>query len=300
LLFSEHQCSLNSYLVVVPRQDMWFTDSKGNKVNTENSKPGISSGQFHSKDSDVVSDTIHDKSVIDVSDFVYTDAPFWKFWDWKKHDKHCDVCGANTHESENHDAYAKAWDEKYFPKPPLNKTWVDWYGTDEDRKELERQHNKNNEFPDELTMDELDDLEDKYDSEQFGLEDDRPLNEIAKDVLNYAKKHNGIIYTQVDGEEDRVYSKGLRFVNRTGIWEVLIPNKKHDKGFDIRLTKEVGGLPSYLGGTESVKVELKHNAESGGDVTVTVGNKSKIFKDYGEAREVYSEINSKEDADRLL
>ena len=71
-------------------------------------------------------------------------------------------------------------------------------------------------YPDELTLDEFDDM--LWTGEkQFGLEKDANIDEIKK----YAKKIDGQIYTQVDGEEDRVYSKGLRFVNRTGIYEVV-------------------------------------------------------------------------------
>lgn len=40
---------------------MWFTDEKGNKVNTENNKPGISSSQLHDKGSDVIAESIHNK-----------------------------------------------------------------------------------------------------------------------------------------------------------------------------------------------------------------------------------------------
>ncbi len=45
------------------------------------------------------------------------------------------------------------------------------------------------------------------------------------DDLDAAKKHwgkiGGAIYTQVDGKHDRVYSKGIHLVNRTGIYAVV-------------------------------------------------------------------------------
>jgi len=94
------------------------------------------------------------------------------------------------------------------------------------QKEVEKQM-KNNQFPDELTFDQFDDISwDK--SKQFGLYDNRENRLIAKDVLAYAIKHHGQIYTQVDGNTDRIYSKGLRFVNRTGMYEVVFK-----KGFEV-------------------------------------------------------------------
>jgi hypothetical protein len=79
---------------------------------------------------------------------------------------------------------------------------------------------KGNKYPDELTFDQFDML--KWDDEkQFGLSDDRALHEIAKDVRTYAQVTGGQIYTQIDGEEDRVYARGMHLVNRTGIWWVV-------------------------------------------------------------------------------
>ena len=71
-------------------------------------------------------------------------------------------------------------------------------------------------YPDELTLDEFDDLP-WIESKQFGLDRQANIEEIKK----YAEKTSGQIYTQVEGDQDRVYSKGLRFVNRTGIYEVV-------------------------------------------------------------------------------
>lgn len=74
-------------------------------------------------------------------------------------------------------------------------------------------------YPDELSLDEFDEMfyTGKAKAKQFGLEKEADVQE----VVQYAKKIGGQIYTQVDGDEDRMYSKGLRFVNRTGIYEVV-------------------------------------------------------------------------------
>ena len=42
---------------------MWFTDKDGNKINTENSKSGINSSQFHDKGSDVIEESMHNKEL---------------------------------------------------------------------------------------------------------------------------------------------------------------------------------------------------------------------------------------------
>jgi hypothetical protein len=52
---------------------MWFTDGKGNKVNTENSKPGISSGQMHDKGSDII--TEGDKTFKKIQVFKFDNLP---------------------------------------------------------------------------------------------------------------------------------------------------------------------------------------------------------------------------------
>jgi len=43
----------------------------------------------------------------------------------------------------------------------------------------------------------------------------------VKKADSYAKKMQGQIYTQVDGDTDVVYSKGIHYVNRTGIYAVI-------------------------------------------------------------------------------
>ncbi len=76
------------------------------------------------------------------------------------------------------------------------------------------------EYPEELTPEEFDST--KWDfAKQFGLDDDRPTNQIVQQVKEFAQKTSGQIYTQVDGDTDRVYSRGLRFVNRTGLYEIV-------------------------------------------------------------------------------
>jgi hypothetical protein len=79
---------------------------------------------------------------------------------------------------------------------------------------------KQKEYPEELTFDEFDSI--KWDSaKQFGYDDDRSTGLIAQEVKEYAEKTGGQIYSQVDAESEVVYARGLRFVNRTGLYEVV-------------------------------------------------------------------------------
>lgn len=66
---------------------------------------------------------------------------------------------------------------------------------------------KNNiEYPDEMTCD------------QMGhYKTFRIFQDIEK-ALNYTKEISGQIYTQIDGDNDVVYSKGVHYVNRTGVY----------------------------------------------------------------------------------
>ncbi|MEX0656260.1 MAG: hypothetical protein WD154_01780 [Nitrosopumilaceae archaeon] len=65
------------------------------------------------------------------------------------------------------------------------------------------------EYPDELAC---------YEIEAYlGL---RMYSSLAR-AKKYADKIRGQIYTQVDGDGDILYSKGIRFVNRTGIYAVI-------------------------------------------------------------------------------
>lgn len=45
--------------------------------------------------------------------------------------------------------------------------------------------------------------------------------EDLKKARGHAEKIGGQIYTQVDGDTDVVYSKGIRFVNRIGVYAVV-------------------------------------------------------------------------------
>ena len=69
-----------------------------------------------------------------------------------------------------------------------------------------------NEYPEELSIEEVDNLED---FEYYGLKD-------LEQALRWSKKLGGMLYTQVDSGMDRVYLKGNHLVNRTGIYLVLI------------------------------------------------------------------------------
>ena len=65
------------------------------------------------------------------------------------------------------------------------------------------------EYPDELTFD------------QIECYKTLRIFEDIKKAKHYAEKISGQIYTQVDGDADRLYSKGIRFVNRTGMYAVI-------------------------------------------------------------------------------
>ena len=65
------------------------------------------------------------------------------------------------------------------------------------------------EYPDELTC------------EQIECYKTLRIFEDLKKASSHAAKIGGQIYTQVDGDTDILYSKGIRFVNRTGIYAVI-------------------------------------------------------------------------------
>jgi len=65
------------------------------------------------------------------------------------------------------------------------------------------------EYPDELTFD------------QIECYKTLRIFEDLKKARGHAAKIGGQIYTQVDGDADRLYSKGIRLVNRTGIYAVI-------------------------------------------------------------------------------
>ena len=63
-------------------------------------------------------------------------------------------------------------------------------------------------YPEELSLGEMDELV----SEVFdGLDK----------AIEYVKEHGGQVYTQVDGEKDRMYTRGVHVVNRTGMYAVV-------------------------------------------------------------------------------
>jgi hypothetical protein len=65
------------------------------------------------------------------------------------------------------------------------------------------------EYPDELTFDQIE----CYKALR--------IFEDLKKAKGYAEKTGGQIYTQVDGDTDRIYSKGIHYVNRTGMYAVI-------------------------------------------------------------------------------
>ena len=89
------------------------------------------------------------------------------------------------------------------------------------------------EYPEELSFPAFDMM--PWDStKQFGVDDeyaDMPIHEVAEAVKKFATENGYQIYTQVDADNHdcEMYSRGLRFVNRTGIYEaVLIADIKPD------------------------------------------------------------------------
>jgi hypothetical protein len=68
---------------------------------------------------------------------------------------------------------------------------------------------KNVIYPDELTCD------------QMSLYKTSKIFQDVKKAASYAKRTRGQIYTQVDGDEDVVYSRGIHYVNRTGTYAVV-------------------------------------------------------------------------------
>jgi hypothetical protein len=68
---------------------------------------------------------------------------------------------------------------------------------------------RKSEYPDEMTCD------------QMGRYKTFRIFQDIKKAYDYAEEIRGQIYTQVDGDTDVVYSKGIRYVNRTGIYAVV-------------------------------------------------------------------------------
>lgn len=65
------------------------------------------------------------------------------------------------------------------------------------------------EYPDEMNCDQM-----------CGYKTFRIFQDVKK-AHDYAKKTGGQIYTQVDGDDDVLYSKGIHYVNRTGVYAVV-------------------------------------------------------------------------------
>ncbi|CAE6502305.1 conserved hypothetical protein [Candidatus Nitrosotenuis uzonensis] len=68
---------------------------------------------------------------------------------------------------------------------------------------------KNNVYPNELDIDQLDAYSELY------------LFDNLQEAKLCATNTGGQIYTQVDGDPNILYSKGIHLVNRTGIYAVI-------------------------------------------------------------------------------
>ncbi len=84
----------------------------------------------------------------------------------------------------------------------------------------------NESYRETLNMDQFDDMP-WIESKQFGVDDkweDESIADTAKAVQKYADKINGIVYTQIDNEDEPghiSYERGMHLVNRTGVFEVV-------------------------------------------------------------------------------
>ena len=73
-------------------------------------------------------------------------------------------------------------------------------------------------LPDTLTISQLDTLGYKYKITVFDLEN------AIHHLHDRVRRNGGIIYTQYDSEYDeRIYCRGLRFTNRTGVYAIVEP-----------------------------------------------------------------------------
>lgn len=79
-------------------------------------------------------------------------------------------------------------------------------------------------YPQILSFDEFDSIPWDFE-EQFGLDDDCPIEEIEKEAIACAEIEGAKLYVQIDDPNgpDRVYHLGIpdRFHNKTGIYEVV-------------------------------------------------------------------------------
>lgn len=81
---------------------------------------------------------------------------------------------------------------------------------------------RGDEYPSILSFDKFDSIPWDFE-QQFGLDDDRPIEEIEKAALELAEKEGAKLYVQIDGFGDRVYNLGIpdRYYDKTGIYEVV-------------------------------------------------------------------------------
>jgi len=97
----------------------------------------------------------------------------------------------------------------YIPPPGLKRDTI-----------VERVYNKlkYGDFPDVLS------IEETYELPYFKTFSDGDANDNARDAHEFAKKVDGVVFTQVDADapfpNDIVYLKGFHLVNRTGIYAV--------------------------------------------------------------------------------
>jgi hypothetical protein len=71
----------------------------------------------------------------------------------------------------------------------------------------------NEKYPEELTCDEIDEIARVF--ERF--DGNKSYKADYEDAKNYADEINGVVYTQVDGDDDETYYlKGFHYVNRIG------------------------------------------------------------------------------------
>lgn len=112
-------------------------------------------------------------------------------------------------------------------------------------------------YPEELTFDQFDKISWDYD-QQFGLDDDKDMT--PAEIEEFANKIGGKVYTQVDGENDRVYVKGLHKINRTGIYEV-VRREPYNGLTKNRIEKELDEMGKIIsnGGYTALEFAKVHN-----------------------------------------
>ena len=76
----------------------------------------------------------------------------------------------------------------------------------------------NRNYPEELTLDEFDDHHWDF----------VKISEGGAKIDRLAKMYLGMRYTQVDGENDRVYLRGVHVVNATGVYAFVYNREYHE------------------------------------------------------------------------